>query len=76
MRLQELIKKLQAYADTNGNPRVAVEEDYEYYLVGDVSQVWIETDNVPNDIEDGEREEFENSDEDVIVIKANWSDKL
>jgi len=76
MRLQELIKKLQAYADTNGNPRVAIAEDYEHYLIGDVGQVWIDTDNVPDDIDDDEREEFENSDEDVIVIKANWSDKL
>ena len=76
MRLQELIKKLQAYADTNGNPRVAIEEDYDHYLVGDVSQVWTDTDNVPDDIDDDEREHFENNDEDVIVIKASWSDKL
>ena len=41
-----------------------------------MGQVWIDTDNVPDDIDDDEREEFENSDEDVIVIKANWSDKL
>ncbi len=90
MRLQELIKKLQAYADTNGNPRVVVEEDYgewttNHYLVGDVSPVMIDTDNAPDDIDDDELEELKNSDsfiidsyftEDVIVIKANWSDKL
>tara|TARA_Y100000401_G_scaffold117292_1_gene125509 strand:+ start:368 stop:595 length:228 start_codon:yes stop_codon:yes gene_type:complete len=75
MRVKELIKLLQAeIRDLKGyNPRVAIVEDYDHYVVESVGMSYIDTDNVPDDIDD---DDDDDPYEDVIVIKANWSDKL